>query len=133
MLKVVEYISEILNTLCVFLFKSPQVMQLKVNSSNVIPLCFRECIECRLFNSGRLADNETCQRLCKDEIITLEVLSKLTTECPRHRLTSCMLEDPSQKRENTFFLRFLYSRSSQKTIICLEGECILSHLLPSDP
>ncbi|AWP13622.1 itgb5 wu:fi30h12 [Scophthalmus maximus] len=32
----------------------------------------RECIECRLFNSGRLADNQTCQRLCKDEIITVE-------------------------------------------------------------
>lgn len=108
-------------------------MQLKVNPANVIPLCFRECIECRLFNSGRLADNETCQRLCKDEIITLEVLSKLTTECTHHRLTSCMLGDPSQNRENTFFLKFLYSRSSQKTIISLEGQCILSHLLPSDP
>ncbi|XP_008300423.1 integrin beta-5-like [Stegastes partitus] len=34
----------------------------------------RECIECRLFNSGRLADNQTCQRLCKDEIITVETL-----------------------------------------------------------
>uniref|UniRef100_A0A8C2Z6M1 Integrin beta n=1 Tax=Cyclopterus lumpus TaxID=8103 RepID=A0A8C2Z6M1_CYCLU len=34
----------------------------------------RECIECRLFNSGRLADNQTCQRLCKDEIITVEAL-----------------------------------------------------------
>ncbi|KAL0963982.1 hypothetical protein UPYG_G00316050 [Umbra pygmaea] len=34
----------------------------------------RECIECRLFNSGRLADNQTCQRLCKDKIITVETL-----------------------------------------------------------
>ncbi|XP_041662159.1 integrin beta-5 [Cheilinus undulatus] len=34
----------------------------------------RECIECRLFNSGRLADNQTCQRLCKDEIVTVETL-----------------------------------------------------------
>uniref|UniRef100_A0A3Q1EYK0 Integrin beta n=1 Tax=Acanthochromis polyacanthus TaxID=80966 RepID=A0A3Q1EYK0_9TELE len=38
----------------------------------------RECIECRLFNSGRLADNQTCQRLCKDEIITVETLSRST-------------------------------------------------------
>ncbi|XP_034042095.1 integrin beta-5 [Thalassophryne amazonica] len=34
----------------------------------------RECIECRLFSSGRLADNQTCERLCKDEIITVEAL-----------------------------------------------------------
>uniref|UniRef100_A0A4W6F2Y8 Integrin beta n=1 Tax=Lates calcarifer TaxID=8187 RepID=A0A4W6F2Y8_LATCA len=38
----------------------------------------RECIECRLFNSGRIADNQTCQRLCKDEIITVETLSENT-------------------------------------------------------
>lgn len=36
----------------------------------------RECIECRLFGTGRLADNQTCQRQCKDEIITVETLSK---------------------------------------------------------
>ncbi|XP_009700714.1 PREDICTED: integrin beta-5 [Cariama cristata] len=30
----------------------------------------RDCIECKLFNSGRLADNQTCQKHCKDEIIT---------------------------------------------------------------
>uniref|UniRef100_A0A8C2Z6D2 Integrin beta n=1 Tax=Cyclopterus lumpus TaxID=8103 RepID=A0A8C2Z6D2_CYCLU len=47
----------------------------------------RECIECRLFNSGRLADNQTCQRLCKDEIITVEdpgsvlCLYKTDTDC----------------------------------------------------
>lgn len=35
----------------------------------------RMCIECRLFNSGRLADNQTCQRLCKDDIITVETLN----------------------------------------------------------
>nr|XP_020477373.1 integrin beta-5 isoform X2 [Monopterus albus] len=34
----------------------------------------RDCIECRLFKSGHLADNQTCQRLCKDEIITVETL-----------------------------------------------------------
>nr|XP_033801508.1 integrin beta-5 [Geotrypetes seraphini] len=34
----------------------------------------RDCIECRLFNSGRLADNHTCQKLCKDEIITVDDL-----------------------------------------------------------
>lgn len=36
----------------------------------------RECIECRLFSSGRLTDNQTCQRLCKDDIITVETLSE---------------------------------------------------------
>uniref|UniRef100_A0A8C6PPH3 Integrin beta n=1 Tax=Nothobranchius furzeri TaxID=105023 RepID=A0A8C6PPH3_NOTFU len=44
----------------------------------------RECIECRLFNSGRLADNQTCQRLCKDKIVTVEnldALSPLLSEC----------------------------------------------------
>ncbi|XP_032078134.1 integrin beta-5 isoform X2 [Thamnophis elegans] len=30
----------------------------------------RDCIECILFNSGRLADNQTCQKNCRDEIIT---------------------------------------------------------------
>ncbi|XP_061092987.1 integrin beta-5 isoform X1 [Conger conger] len=34
----------------------------------------RECVECRLFGSGKLADNQTCQRLCKDEIVTVETL-----------------------------------------------------------
>uniref|UniRef100_A0A8C5H4Z4 Integrin beta n=1 Tax=Gouania willdenowi TaxID=441366 RepID=A0A8C5H4Z4_GOUWI len=34
----------------------------------------RECVECRLFDSGRLADNQTCQRRCKDEIITVKTL-----------------------------------------------------------
>uniref|UniRef100_A0A8C2UD30 Integrin beta n=1 Tax=Coturnix japonica TaxID=93934 RepID=A0A8C2UD30_COTJA len=29
----------------------------------------RDCIECKLFNSGRL-DNQTCQKHCKDELIT---------------------------------------------------------------
>uniref|UniRef100_A0A8D0A6F7 Integrin beta n=1 Tax=Sander lucioperca TaxID=283035 RepID=A0A8D0A6F7_SANLU len=41
----------------------------------------RECIECRLFNSGQLADNQTCQRLCKDEIITVETLSESELIC----------------------------------------------------
>jgi len=38
----------------------------------------RECIECHLFNTGRLADNQTCQRMCKDEIMTVETLSECT-------------------------------------------------------
>lgn len=41
-----------------------------------VSLC-RDCIECKLFNSGRLADNQTCQKHCKDEIITtVDVLGK---------------------------------------------------------
>ncbi|XP_054642727.1 integrin beta-5 [Dunckerocampus dactyliophorus] len=34
----------------------------------------RECIECRLFKSEALSSNRTCQRLCKDEIVTVETL-----------------------------------------------------------
>ncbi|XP_036601166.1 integrin beta-5 [Trichosurus vulpecula] len=30
----------------------------------------RDCVECMLFNSGRLADNQTCQKHCRDEVIT---------------------------------------------------------------
>lgn len=89
----------LLNTCCVihlwetvdfaYIFTLPQTTWVKINSADVVPLCFRECIECRLFNSGRLADNQTCQRLCKDEIITLETLSKLTNKCTCYTLTGC--------------------------------------------
>uniref|UniRef100_A0A8C8SQY1 Integrin beta n=1 Tax=Pelusios castaneus TaxID=367368 RepID=A0A8C8SQY1_9SAUR len=30
----------------------------------------RDCIECMIYNSGRLADNQTCHKHCKDETIT---------------------------------------------------------------
>ncbi|XP_014029090.1 integrin beta-5 isoform X2 [Salmo salar] len=59
----------------------------------------RECIECRLFNSGRLSDNQTCQRLCKDEIITVETLK---TEDPNAVL--CLY-----KTENECVMKFMYS------------------------
>ncbi|XP_051814681.1 integrin beta-5 [Acanthochromis polyacanthus] len=59
----------------------------------------RECIECRLFNSGRLADNQTCQRLCKDEIITVETLK---TEDPNAVL--CLY-----KTEDDCVMKFTYS------------------------
>lgn len=72
-----------------YIFTLPQITWVKINSANVVALCFRECIECRLFSSGRLADNQTCQRLCKDEIITLETLGKLTNKCTCYTLTSC--------------------------------------------
>ncbi|TSM68909.1 Integrin beta-5 [Bagarius yarrelli] len=35
---------------------------------------FRDCIECLLFNTGKFADNHTCQRMCKDKIIVTETL-----------------------------------------------------------
>nr|XP_040058195.1 integrin beta-5 [Gasterosteus aculeatus aculeatus] len=47
----------------------------------------RECIECRLFSSGRLADNQTCQRLCKDEIITAEALSEPRSISTAHSIS----------------------------------------------
>ncbi|XP_067460333.1 integrin beta-5 [Thunnus thynnus] len=76
----------------------------------------RECIECRLFNSGRLADNQTCQRLCKDEIITVETLK---TEDPGAVL--CLY-----KTDNDCVMKFTYSEhaSGQSILTALkEAEC----------
>ncbi|KAF3843535.1 hypothetical protein F7725_002384 [Dissostichus mawsoni] len=76
----------------------------------------RECIECRLFNSGRLADNQTCQRLCKDEIITMETLD---TEDPGAVL--CLY-----KTENDCVMKFTYSEHASGLSILTalkEPEC----------
>uniref|UniRef100_A0A665WWD2 Integrin beta n=1 Tax=Echeneis naucrates TaxID=173247 RepID=A0A665WWD2_ECHNA len=76
----------------------------------------RECIECRLFNSGRLADNQTCQRLCKDEIITVETLK---TDDPGAVL--CLY-----KTDDDCVMRFTYSEhaSGQSVLTALkEPEC----------
>ncbi|XP_051260435.1 integrin beta-5 isoform X1 [Dicentrarchus labrax] len=76
----------------------------------------RECIECRLFNSGRLADNQTCQRLCKDEIITVETLR---TEDPSAVL--CLY-----KTDHDCVMKFTYSEhaSGQSILTALkEPEC----------
>uniref|UniRef100_A0A673BE77 Integrin beta n=1 Tax=Sphaeramia orbicularis TaxID=375764 RepID=A0A673BE77_9TELE len=76
----------------------------------------RECIECRLFNSGRLADNQTCQRLCKDKIITVETLK---TEDPGAVL--CLY-----KTDNDCVMKFTYSEhaSGQSILTALkEPEC----------
>ncbi|XP_031729154.1 integrin beta-5 [Anarrhichthys ocellatus] len=76
----------------------------------------RECIECRLFDSGRLADNQTCQRLCKDEIITVETLD---TEDPGAVL--CLY-----KTDNDCVMKFTYSEhaSGQSILTALkEPEC----------
>ncbi|XP_040004094.1 integrin beta-5 isoform X2 [Xiphias gladius] len=71
----------------------------------------RECIECRLFNSGRLADNQTCQRLCKDEIITVETLK---TDDPGAVL--CLY-----KTDNDCVMKFTYSEHAS-------GQSILTAL-----
>ncbi|KAG7463909.1 hypothetical protein MATL_G00181570 [Megalops atlanticus] len=76
----------------------------------------RECVECRLFGSGRLADNQTCQRLCKDEIITVETLNS---------------DDPSAvlclyKTESDCVMKFTYSEhaNGQSVLTALkEPEC----------
>ncbi|XP_069577117.1 integrin beta-5 [Brachyistius frenatus] len=76
----------------------------------------RECIECRLFNSGRLADNQTCQRLCKDEIITVEILN---TEDSAAVL--CLY-----KTDSDCVMKFTYSEhaSGQSVLTALkEPEC----------
>ncbi|XP_026233247.1 integrin beta-5-like [Anabas testudineus] len=78
--------------------------------------CFRECIECRLFNSGRLADNQTCQRLCKDKIITVESLN--TDESGA---VLCLY-----KTDNDCVMKFTYSEhaSGQSILTALkEPEC----------
>lgn len=76
----------------------------------------RECIECRLFDSGRLADNQTCQRLCKDKIVTVETLD---TEEPGAVL--CLY-----KTDNDCVMKFTYSEhfSGQSILTALqEPEC----------
>ncbi|XP_062312917.1 integrin beta-5 [Osmerus eperlanus] len=76
----------------------------------------RECIECRLFSTGRLADNQTCQRLCKDKIITVETLK---TEDPNAVL--CLY-----KTENECVMKFTYSEhaNGQSVLTALEEpEC----------
>ncbi|KAL2081214.1 hypothetical protein ACEWY4_023067 [Coilia grayii] len=76
----------------------------------------RECIECRLFGSGRLADNQTCQRQCKDEIITVDTLK---TDDPNAVL--CLF-----KTENDCVMKFTYSEhaNGQSVLTALqEPEC----------
>ncbi|XP_053732535.1 integrin beta-5 [Synchiropus splendidus] len=74
----------------------------------------RECIECRLFNSGQFADNRTCQ--CKDEIIPVETLN---TDEPGAVL--CLY-----KTDNDCVMKFTYSEhaSGQSILTALiEPEC----------
>lgn len=73
----------------------------------------RECIECRLFDSGRLADNQTCQRLCKDEIITVETLG----ECVNTHTCTEQMADRLRRGFNiccicSYFLFFFTSQTS---------------------
>uniref|UniRef100_A0A8C2HKK3 Integrin beta n=1 Tax=Cyprinus carpio TaxID=7962 RepID=A0A8C2HKK3_CYPCA len=79
----------------------------------------RECIECRLFNSGRLADNQTCQRMCKDEIITVETL-----KTDDSNTVQCVY-----KTENDCVMKFTYSEhaSGQSVLTALkEPECAVA-------
>uniref|UniRef100_A0A3P9JXN3 Integrin beta n=1 Tax=Oryzias latipes TaxID=8090 RepID=A0A3P9JXN3_ORYLA len=74
----------------------------------------RDCIECRLFGSGRLADNQTCQRLCKDQILTVESLKTDGT-------TLCLY-----KTHDDCIMKFTYSEhaSGQSVLTALkEPEC----------
>ncbi|XP_051786270.1 integrin beta-5 [Erpetoichthys calabaricus] len=76
----------------------------------------RECIECRLFNSGRLADNQTCEKLCKDEIVTVD---KLETD-DQHTVL-CLY-----KTEKDCVMKFTYSEhASGKSVLSAlkEPEC----------
>ncbi|XP_053482931.1 integrin beta-5 [Ictalurus furcatus] len=71
----------------------------------------RECIECTLFNTGKFADNHTCQRMCKDEIIVTETLN---TDDPSTVL--CLY-----KTENECVMKFTYSEHAS-------GQSILTAL-----
>uniref|UniRef100_A0A8C2H6K2 Integrin beta n=1 Tax=Cyprinus carpio TaxID=7962 RepID=A0A8C2H6K2_CYPCA len=79
----------------------------------------RECIECRLFNTGRLADNQTCQRMCKDEIITMETL-----KTDDSNTVQCVY-----KTENDCVMKFTYSEhaNGQSVLTALkEPECAVA-------
>uniref|UniRef100_H3B689 Integrin beta n=1 Tax=Latimeria chalumnae TaxID=7897 RepID=H3B689_LATCH len=76
----------------------------------------RDCIECRLYSSGRLADNQTCQKLCKDEIITVDVL-----KTDEQDAVLCLY-----KTENDCVMRFTYlEHTSGKSVLTVlkEPEC----------
>ncbi|KAJ8255266.1 hypothetical protein GJAV_G00202920 [Gymnothorax javanicus] len=76
----------------------------------------RECVECRLFGSGKHADNQTCQRMCKDEIVTVETLK---SDDPNAVL--CLY-----KTENDCVMKFTYSEhaNGQSVLTALkEPEC----------
>ncbi|KAI5621151.1 integrin beta-5 [Silurus asotus] len=72
----------------------------------------RECIECTLFNTGKYADNQTCQRMCKDKIIVMETLD---TDAPNTVL--CLY-----KTENECVMKFTYSEhaSGQSVLTALQ-------------
>ncbi|KAM9710627.1 integrin beta-5 [Menidia menidia] len=78
--------------------------------------CSGECIECRLFDSGRLADNQTtCQRLCRDQILTVESLK------PAPGSVLCVF-----RTEDDCVMRFTYSEhaSGQSVLTALQQpEC----------
>lgn len=79
----------------------------------------RECIECRLFNTGRLADNQTCQRMCKDKIITVETL-----KTDDSNTVQCVY-----KTENDCVMKFTYSEhaNGQSVLTALkEPECAVA-------
>ncbi|KAM4626121.1 integrin beta-5 [Discoglossus pictus] len=76
----------------------------------------RDCIECRLYQTGRLADNHSCNRLCKDEIITVDVLESDNPEAVLCIYTT----------DNDCVMRFTYSEeASGKSILTAlkEPEC----------
>ncbi|XP_072273996.1 integrin beta-5 [Pyxicephalus adspersus] len=76
----------------------------------------RDCIECRLYQTGRLADNQTCQKLCKDEIILVDAL-----EPDKPEAVQCVY-----KTDNECVMRFMYSEeASGKSILSVlkEPEC----------
>lgn len=76
----------------------------------------RDCIECRLYQTGRLADNHTCHKLCKDEINLLDAL-----ETDKPGAVQCVY-----KTDNECVMRFMYSEEENgKSILSVlrEPEC----------
>lgn len=61
-----------------------------VKHPHLLPLSQRDCVECLLLHSRSPADNQTCQNLCKEEVITwMDTIG----ECARIALGSCPLLD----------------------------------------
>lgn len=79
----------------------------------------RECIECRLFNTGRLADNQTCQRMCKDKIITVETLSECTLDT---------LSDASLSLHLSTLHKHMSSSDTNTYVVCLSQRTIFKNL-----
>ncbi|CAH2304987.1 integrin beta-5 [Pelobates cultripes] len=92
----------------------------------------RDCIECRLYQTGRLADNQTCHKLCKDEIVMVDELDEENLNEGGVPTNEGVHADKPEailciyKTENDCVMRFTYSEeASGKSVLTAlkEPEC----------